>query len=80
MVHSNPITTQAANFRTMEITDTAVLNTPATSAAGTLSSKLNWQQVPGPEADGTGLKAYLLTDWSEITYVERPSLEDQLKH
>ncbi len=70
-IHGNAVTIKAADFNTMNIYNTAVLDTPASGS--TLSSALTWQKVTTTE-DKTTPDAYILTDWgtnSSSTCVEK---------
>lgn len=59
-IHDNAVTIKAADFNTINIYNTAVLDTPASGS--TLSSALTWQKVTTTE-DKTTPDAFILTDW-----------------
>ena len=62
-IHGNAVTIKTADFYRMNISNTAVLNTPASGS--THSDSLSWKQVPGLDSESAANKnAFILTDHS----------------
>lgn len=72
-VHDDAVSIKTADFKTLNIADTAVLDTPATRT--TLTSNLGWKKVAAI-SDKTTANAYILTDWNGSLTVDKEEDDD----